>query len=279
MNTNAAIIGLGLIGSCWAKNLDSDGVLCASWNRSPKADLPKFNSDLIAVVKGAQIVHVCVSDEIVVKEVVAKIVSVATPDHTVIQSTTIDPNTSDLLKSSVEKKGAKYIEAPFTGSLPAAQDRKTVFYLGGDSAIVDQCMPYLKRLSHKQFHIGSNRQACTLKLAMNLQIASIVEALAEALTISREAKIPDDLFFSVFKENASYSGVAGLKEPKLKANDFSPQFSVKHMAKDMRLLAEHVGEARYASLQTIRDVLAKAEREGLADEDFSSVIQLLKAKP
>jgi len=50
----------------------------------------------------------------------------------------------------------------------------------------------------------------------------------------------------------SYSGVTKLKEAKLRAADFAPQFSVKHMHKDMRLAAATAGGADYPLLQTVR---------------------------
>ncbi len=78
-------------------------------------------------------------------------------------------------------------------------------------------------------------------------------------------------------KNVSYSGLARLKETKLKTNDFTPQFSVKHMHKDMRL-AVNTGEGELPLLNTLRGCLARAEGEGMGDDDFSALIRLLAAK-
>ena len=274
ISESIGIIGLGLIGSEWAKNCNSDGILAATWNRTPKPEVPLLKSTPEEVAQSASILHFALSDEKVTLSMIERLLPKLNDSHLVIQSATIDPNTSKKLRALVEQAGARYLEAPFTGSLPAAKERKTVFYLGGDSETIERALSYLSHISARQFHIGDNLQACTLKLVMNLQIVSVLEALVEALTIARSAGISDELFFKAFKENASYSGIAALKEPKLRTDDFSPQFSIKHTAKDMRLLSETLGSDAPPLLKTVREVLAAAEEQGWSEEDISAIIKL-----
>ena len=271
-----AILGLGLIGTVWAENLAADRMLGASWNRSPKARVPKFEAAIEKIPGRVGILHTVVSDESAATSVIEQLLPFLEVRHLVIQSTTIDPDTSSALKAKVEQRGAQYLEAPFTGSLPAAQSRKTIFYMGGERLVMERAAPYLKRLGERQFRIGTNKQACFLKLVMNLQLASAVEALSEALTISRGAGIDDQVFFEAFRENASFSGVAALKEAKLRSGEFAPQFSIKHMSKDMRLLTGAAGAKHFPALETVRKVLSLGEERGLANEDFSAIIKLLE---
>ena len=126
-------------------------------------------------------------------------------------------------------------DAPQWMETPDAEVKQTVFYLGGDAELIAELKPLFDVVSSAQFHIGNNEQACALKLAMNLNISAQMQALCEALTIVRRAGVSDDVFFDALGKNASCSGVTKLKEPKLRAADYSPQFSVKHMLKDMRL--------------------------------------------
>jgi 3-hydroxyisobutyrate dehydrogenase-like beta-hydroxyacid dehydrogenase len=69
--------------------------------------------------------------------------------------------------------------------------------------------------------------------------------------------------------------LAKLKEPKLRAGDYSPQFSVKHMLKDMRLASGAAGAARLPLLEAVRERLRLAEERGSADLDFSAIMKLL----
>jgi 3-hydroxyisobutyrate dehydrogenase-like beta-hydroxyacid dehydrogenase len=87
----------------------------------------------------------------------------------------------------------------------------------------------------------------------------------------------DDFYFQVLAKNVSYSGLARLKETKLKTGDFGPQSSIKHLHKDMRL-AVNTGHGELPLLKTLCGRLARAEDEGMGDDDFSAPIRLLAAR-
>jgi 3-hydroxyisobutyrate dehydrogenase-like beta-hydroxyacid dehydrogenase len=93
--------------------------------------------------------------------------------------------------------------------------------------------------------------------------------------MTRQAGVRDVVFFEVIAKIVVYSGLTMLKEPKLRAGDFSPQFSIKHMLKDMRLASAMQGCTDFPVLDTIRDCLARAANAGFADEDFSALIKVL----
>ena len=113
---------------------------------------------------------------------------------------------------------------------------------------------------------------------MNLNIAAQMEALGEALTLARRAGVSDDTFFGALARNVSHSGLATLKEPKLRAGDYAPQFSVKHMHKDMRLAARTAPEGgAFPILAAVRERLAAAEARGWGDDDFCAIVRLLES--
>lgn len=270
------MIGLGIIGSIWAGHYRSEGILSASWNRSPKPDLDLMQAELESCPGKASVLHLCLYDADSVREILERLLPHLNERHLVIQSSTIDGQSAAEFAQLVQGTGARYLEAPFTGSRPAAEARKTVYFLGGDEAVVAEAEPILERLSAKRFHIGKPEQATAIKLAMNLQIAGISQALCEAITLSREADISDDTFFEVMRENVSWSGLAELKEPKLRADDFSPQFSIKNLHKDMRL-AQKTADRTLPELERIIECLAQTEAAGYGDEDFIALIRMLRS--
>lgn len=269
------VIGLGIIGGVWARHYHAAGVLAGVWNRTAQPDFPQWKDSPEAVAGAADVVQIVVADPPAVRGVLERIRPALGPGKTVVQSSTIDPQSSDEFRALVTAAGARYLEAPFTGSKPSAEQKQSVFYLGGDMALVAEMEPLLALVSQTRFHIGDHQQAATLKLAMNLNIAAQMQGLSEALVLARRAGISDDVFFGALGKNAGYSGLTKLKEPKLRAGDFSPQFSVKHMLKDMRLASRMNGCEDFPVLDTLRDRLAAAEREGWGDEDFSALVKLL----
>jgi len=270
------VLGLGIIGGVYARNFHAAGVLAGAWNRTPQPDFPQWKGSPEAVSAAADVVQIVVADPPAVRGVLDRILPVLGPGKVVVQSSTIDPRSSDEFLNLVTARGARYLEAPFTGSKPAAEQKQTVFFLGGDAALIQELEPLLSLISAARLHIGTHIQACTIKLALNVNAAAQMQALSEALTMTRDAGISDDIFFATIARNVGYSGLTKLKEPKLRAGDFSPQFSIKHMLKDLRLASAMQGCTDLPVLDTVRDCLAAAARAGYADEDFAALIKVLR---
>ncbi len=151
-----------------------------------------------------------------------------------------------------------------------------MFYLGGPEAIIDAARPVLERLSQSLLHIGERGTASSLKLAMNLNIAVVAAGLTEALTLTRGQGIADKTFFDALRINVGRSGLADLKEPKLLARDYAPQFSLKHLDKDLRLALETAGELDLPVTQGLKYFYERGIDAGFGDDDFIGMIRLLE---
>ena len=268
---------MGIIGQAWAQRYAAAGSLGGVWNRTAMPELAHWKTSAASLTEEVDIVQIVVADPPAVEGLLGQILPSLQPGKYVVQSSTIDPASSVRFQKMVNATGAHYVEAPFTGSKPAAEQGKTVFFLGGNASDIAAVTPTLSLVSETRFIIGTGEQAATLKLAMNLNIAAQMEAFSESLSFVRRAGIDDDTYFSVLEKNVSHSGLATLKETKLRTNDFSPQFSVKHMHKDMRLACASAigGSADYPLLELLRDRLSALEAEDLGDEDFSALIKLM----
>ncbi len=176
------------------------------------------------------------------------------------------------------KTGAQFLEAPFTGSKLAAERRQTVYYLGGDPEVIEKARPILQRISSTILHIGPLGTASSLKLAMNMNIAGIAQILCESLTLCRNAGISDDIYFQALSRNVAHSPLADLKEPKLRQRDYSPQFSLKHMGKDLRLALETASKLPITLAQTevLKQTYDRGIAAGLKDDDFIGLVRLVE---
>jgi 3-hydroxyisobutyrate dehydrogenase-like beta-hydroxyacid dehydrogenase len=268
------VAGLGIIGGAWAKNLHADGVDVRAWNRT-KRDLPYFQPDLARAAAGAELIIIVVADPPAVEAVLNEIVPHLKPGQIVMQSSTISAAWTKKFAAQVEATGALFLEAPFTGSKPAAEARKTVFYLGGAKDVIEKATPVLKRLGEHLLHIGATGTASSLKLAMNLNLAVMAQALSESLSLARAEGIPDEVYFEALHLNAGRSGFSDLKEPKFRSGDFSPQFSLKHMNKDLRLALETAGDLDLPVTKTLKSLYDKGMSNGLAEDDLVGLIRLL----
>jgi 3-hydroxyisobutyrate dehydrogenase-like beta-hydroxyacid dehydrogenase len=269
------VIGLGIIGSVWAANYEADGLLSATWNRSVKPHVPRGVSGPGAVARESSVIHIVVSDPPAVEGVIAALEAELSAAHLVIQSTTIDPKSAERFAARIKGRGASYVEAPFMGSRPAAEQRKTVFLEGGTEDAVARADRVLAHLSSFRRNVGDEAQAAALKLAFNVHVAITMQGICEGLGLARQAGLKDDSFFQILQATALWSGFHGMKEPKLRQGEFSPQFSVKHMLKDVRLAASLAAQGSLPLGNLVREQLGKAADAGLSEEDMSALIKVL----
>src|SRR5262245_32195199 len=96
------VIGLGIIGGVWAQNYETDGTLAATWNRSEKPGAPRPVPTAKAVAEASTVVHIAVADPPAVASVLDAIEPVLGKQHLVIQSATIDPESSETFARRVE---------------------------------------------------------------------------------------------------------------------------------------------------------------------------------
>jgi len=275
-----SVLGLGIIGSAWAKNLIADGHTVRCWNRTPK-DFRNFHASIQEAVDGAEVIFIVVADPPAVQSILGQIQPKLGPGILVIQSSTISADWTRRFAEQVQRTGAVFLEAPFTGSKIAAEQRQTVYYLGGEPEVVEKARPILEPISSAILHIGPLGSASSLKLAMNLNIAGVAHSLCESLNLCRAAGISDDVYFNALARNASRSGVSDLKEPKLRKRDYSPQFSLKHMAKDLRLALETAADLSVSLEQTrhLKEIYDRGMAAGWSEDDFIGLMRFLDKKP
>ena len=109
-----AVLGLGIIGGAWARNLIADGHEVRCWNRTPR-EFPNFTPSIQEAVAGAEAIFVLVSDPAAVQSVLEQILPELRPNQLVIQSSTISAEWTLKFDKMVRDAGALFLEAPFTG--------------------------------------------------------------------------------------------------------------------------------------------------------------------
>ena len=276
------VIGLGIIGGVWAAHLAEDGHEVRTWNRTFKPGAPGFTADLVAAVTGAELVAIVVADPPAVADVLERIAPVLVPGVVVAQHSTVGVEDTRAYAALVADRGADFLDMPFTGSKPAAEQRQNIFFVGGAPQTLAKVAGVYARLAKAVLPIGGIGQAMAIKLAFNLLIANLNQAQCEALTLATRAGIPAETFFSAFDLNVGRSPLVDLKKAKYLAGDYSPQFSVKHMHKDLRLALAFAGSLglRLDQTATVERAYATAEAEGRGDQDFAALLEVVKsAKP
>src|SRR5438128_2306828 len=271
---NVGVIGLGIIGSRVADNLRRRGFPVFVWNRNPRP-FPNFVGAPAELAEMCDYIQIFVSDDDALLDVVRQLAPALAARHIVIAHPTVAPHSMRAAADIVERRGARFIEAPFTGSKLGAEKGELVFYVAGDEAALREARPILEASAKEIIEIGEIGQATTIKLATNIVTAASVQAVAEALALIHNAGISPEKLTAAMHGNASNSKTISMKLPKMIAGDFDPYFSVKHMLKDMQI-ASRVGlshQLELAVTAAARDRLLEQDQRGHGDEDFSAIVR------
>ena len=272
MRKNIGVIGLGIIGRGVTANLRQKGFQVFVWNRTPRL-VPNFVGSPGELAEICDCLQIFVSDDGALLETVRRLTENLTSRHIVIAHSTVAPDSMRAAAKMVEHRGARFVEAPFTGSKIAAEKGELVYYLAGDDAALREARPILKASSKEIIETGEIGQASAIKIATNMITAASVQAAAEALALIQALGVPLRKFVEAMQVNASHSTTLAMKMPKMTEANFEPHFSVKHMLKDMEI-ANQLGLSHNLELgvtAAARDRLFEQIQLGHGDDDYSAV--------
>ncbi len=269
---NAGVIGLGIIGTRVMESLRRNGFDVFVWNRSPRP-VPNFVGAPAEIAEMCDYVQLFVSDDDALLDIVHQLAPALAPRHIVLAHPTVAPHSMRAAADIVQRRGARFVEAPFTGSKIGAEKGELVYYVAGDEAVLREVRPVLEASSKEIIEIGEIGQATAIKVATNIVTAASVQALVEGLALIRSLGISPEKFAAAMQSNASNSATLSLKLPKIIEGNFETHFSIKHMLKDMQI-ASHLGLLNHLELSVAtaaRDRLLEQMERGSAEEDFSAV--------
>ncbi len=278
-----AFLGMGIMGRPMAANLVKAGHEVTIWNRTAGKDVEgaRTASSPADAARGAEVVWMCVSDTKAVEKVLfgAGGVEESLADGmTIADSSTISPSATLRFAERVKARGVAYVDTPVTGSKIAAEAGSLIFMAGGDESALARLDPLFKAMGKQVFHMGETSKGQATKLAMNLQIALIYEGFAEALTLATKLGVDIARLMPLVQASMVRSGVVDYKAPFILKRDFSPNFPLRLMLKDIHLALDAAKESRVRlpGLEAVEEVYDLAAEEGHQDLDYSATLTLLE---
>jgi 3-hydroxyisobutyrate dehydrogenase-like beta-hydroxyacid dehydrogenase len=278
-----AFLGLGIMGRSMASNLVKSGHEVAAWNRTPGKDVEgaRMAVSPADAARGCEVVWMCVSDTKAVESVLFGpngVEGALTEGMVVVDSSTISPSETQKFAERVRARGADYVDAPVTGSKVGAENGTLIFMVGGDETAIDKLKPLLSAMGKQFFRMGETGKGQAAKLVMNLQIAVIYEGFAEALTLAAKLGVDAENLLELINASMVRSGVVEYKAPFVLKRDFSPNFPMRLMHKDIRLALDAAKGARVRlpALEIVEEVYDVAIEDGQQDLDYAATITLLE---
>lgn len=278
-----AFLGLGIMGRPMAANLVKDGHEVTVWNRTPGKPVEgaRAAASPAEAVREAEVVWICVSDTDAVRNVLFSdngVAGAVREGMTIVDSSTIAPSATRDFAARLKERGVDFVDAPVTGSKAGADSGQLIFIAGGEAATIERLRPLFNAMGKSVVHMGEVGMGGSAKLAMNLQIALIFEGFAEGLTLSTKLGVEPKRLIDLVQQSMVRSGVVDYKAPFVLKHDFSPNFPLRLMYKDIRLMMEAAREQRVKlpGLETVKDIYEVAMEDGHGDLDYAATLGILQ---
>jgi 3-hydroxyisobutyrate dehydrogenase len=281
LNARIGFIGLGLMGSRLVRRLDSCGWQIRAWNRSPQpaeainewgvptassvADLVADSDVILSSLANDAAVHSVYLDE-------GGVFYSVKPGTIILEMSTISPELSRGLHREARTKSVNFLDVAISGSTPSVEAGTVTLLGGGDPNTFAQCAPLFESIARQWFLIGPGSSGVQMKLVVNLLLGLDMQAIAEAVSLGEHLEIDRNILLDVLSKTAVVAPAMAGKIRKIKDNDYSPEFPLRLMSKDMDLViaaAETVG-ANLPAASVVQSVLA-SNVSANGDLDLSAI--------
>jgi 3-hydroxyisobutyrate dehydrogenase len=277
-----AFLGLGLMGAGMADRLLAAGFPLTVYNRNREKCIAFESAG--AYVAGtpheaasrAQIVFSMVADDTASRNIWLGengVLAGASPNSLLIECSTLTGEWIHELAAKAAERGCKFLDAPVTGSKPQAAAGELLFLVGGSAEALDEARPALSVLSRNTVHLGPTGSGSLMKLINNFLCGVQAASMSEALAMIDKGELDRGKALSILTSGAPGSGIVKRVSDKVASQDFTPNFALRWMAKDISYSMKEAA-SQNISLQTAAAALSIFQRaisEGHGDDDFSAV--------
>ena len=272
-----ALLGTGTMGVGMARNIAAAGLPLRVWNRTrdtaePLADVATVADSVAEAVEGADVVMTMLFDGDSVAETMAEARDALTRGAVWVQTTTVGVEAAQRLGDLAAELGLVYVDAPVLGTKKPAEDGALVVLASGPESARAGVEPVLDAIGSRTVWVGEAGTGSRLKLAANAWVFTVVEGIAESLTLTRELGLDPRLFLEVVRGGALDAPYVQLKGTAMLDDELAPAFGLANALKDVELIlaaAEQSG-VDLGLMPGIRDHFARAVDDGHGELDMAA---------
>lgn len=287
--SDVAVLGLGIMGAGMARQLLAKGHRVTIWNRSPERAEPLVSEGAQAAatpreaVAGAEVVVAMVADNDASRAAWlgddGALAGMA-PGSIAIDASTLDPDWVAELAAAAAARNVDFIDAPVTGSKVQAEGGTLRFFAGGEAEVIDRARPVFDAMGTEVIHFGPVGSGAVMKLANNFASGVQAAAFAEALALIEAKGLDAAKAAAILKTGAPGSPMVGLMADRMTAEDYTPNFYIPLMAKDLGYADALLASAGIDSgiAKAARARFQAAADAGHADKDIAAVIVPLRGR-
>ena len=279
-------IGLGNMGSRMAGRLLDHGYHLEVYDRDPaKAEAMAAKGAAVAknifhLAHSVDVLISCLTNDEAVQNVYAGaegFFAGARAGTVVLEMSTISPESSRELHKLGARRGIEVMDVAISGSTPAAEKGILTLLAGGNRELFHAAKPIFEVLAKQYFLLGGPGSGTAMKLVVNTLLGVGMQAIAEAVVLGEKAGLDREKLLDVLSQTAVIAPAHVGKLARIAVNDYTPQFPLRLMNKDFKLILQAAAEARIPMPATEAAFNVNFEElAGRDEEDFSAVLRRME---
>src|SRR5712671_139623 len=281
-------IGLGIMGSRMAANLQKHGYSLVVFNRTrAKAELllgpcGTFSDSPANLAEQVDVLFTMLPDPDAVEQVALGANGFL--DHLRsnalwVDCSSVNPSFSKNMAAEAARREIHFVDAPVTGSALPAAEAKLIFWVGANTADLERIRPLLLSMGNKIVHAGGHGMGTSMKMVVNLLLGTGMAAFAEAMALGEGLGISQKMLFDSLLGAPTVAPFLASKREKIESGNYDAEFPLRWMQKDMHLASVSAYESGVAMplSNAAKELYRLAMREGYAIQDFSAIYDYLTA--
>jgi len=279
-------IGLGIMGSRMAANLQRYGYSLAVYNRTPaKAEsllgpCGTFAESPAKLAEQVEIVFTMLANPAAVEEAALGdngFLDHLQPNALWVDCSSVDPSFSKKMATEAARRGVRFVDAPVTGSAVPAAEAKLVFWVGGEPPDLEAIRSLLLCMGNRIVHVGGPAMGTSMKMVVNVLLGNAMAAFAEGMALGQGLGISRKVLFNSLLSTPVAAPFLASKRLKIESGKYEAEFPLRWQQKDLHLVAESAFDAGVAMPVTnaAKELYRLAMMEGHGLEDFSAICKYL----
>jgi L-threonate 2-dehydrogenase len=281
------IVGLGIMGGSFAKNLLASGWRVVGFDTDPgrrralaRAGV-EIARDAAAVAAAVPVIITSLPNPKALHDTVAAIAAAKIKRRVIVEASTF--TLEDKLRAARDLKRAGHIalDCPISGTGAQARTRDLVVYASGDNAAIKKLRPMFLGFARAVHNLGDFGNGSRMKYVANLLVAIHNVASAEAMVLGEKAGLDPQRIFELVKAGAGNSRVFELRAPMMVKNNYKDaSMKIKVWQKDLDVISAFAAKigAPTPLMRATLPIYAAAMASGHAMHDTAAVCAVLEAK-
>jgi 3-hydroxyisobutyrate dehydrogenase-like beta-hydroxyacid dehydrogenase len=279
------VIGLGIMGGSFAKNLAAAGWRVIGFDPSLRARRAaerygvEITGSAAEVAGRAPTVLTSLPKPQALMDTAREIAKAKLKPKTIVEMSTFTIADKEKAARMLSKAGHTLLDTPVSGTGAQAAAGDLVFYASGDSRAIKRLKPMFEAFGRHVYDVGEFGNGSKMKYVANLLVAIHNVASAEAMVFGMKAGLPPQLIFDLIQPGAGNSRIFELRAPMMvKGNYKAATMKISVWDKDMQVIGDYARKIRVPTplFNATKPIYVKAEKSGYGAQDTAAVCAVLE---